>query len=370
MRTYYLTPPVVSASPVKTTYFPALTGIRAIAAYLVFSSHADLGKTVLFDTFYLLIKLSGHASIAVFYVLSSFVITTRYAETLTFAKAQFVPFYLKRLARIYPAYLFLTILVLCWQRDFSGWHWFLNLTFLKAYFAQEKFTGIAPAWSISVEEFFYLLAPLLFIGFRKYAWQTLLGLYATGLAFVYFARLMGSQSFMLHPEFMLEYTFFGRCFEFYCGYWLANFYKKKRCEEVSATKYLTLMGLLLMTTCLVAITFTLSKHFPILGGLSYTAIINNFLLPPAISLFFYGLLTEKTSIARVLSSRVLQVLGRHSYAFALLHAGLLYEFLYFHLSQNKLIIFIALNLLAAAMYRFVEAPIYRYVQQRVMLKAR
>ncbi|QMU29950.1 acyltransferase family protein [Adhaeribacter radiodurans] len=355
----------VVKSPVKNAYFPALTGIRAIAAYLVFSGHVDLGKSVLPPELYLTIKMAGHSSLAVFYVLSSFVITTRYQETLSFAKNQFVPFYLKRLARIYPAYLILTVLVLCWQKDFNAWHWFINLTFLKGYFNQEKFSGISQAWSISVEEIFYLLAPLLFICFRKYARQTLISLYAAGFALVYLAQLAGSKSFMPHPEFMLEYTFFGRCFEFYCGYWLANYYKNNYWKKEPAFTRLTLVGLALLFISLIAITFSTHQAITIFNNIPLIVLLNNFLLPPAIVLFFYGLLTENTFINQILSSWIFQILGRHSYAFALLHAGLFYEFLYFHLSTNKLIIFLFLNVLAAALYNFVEAPIYRSVKQKV-----
>ncbi|PSR53223.1 acyltransferase [Adhaeribacter arboris] len=356
-----------AVSPVKNIYFPALTGIRAIAAYLVFSGHVDLGKSILSPDLFLAVKMAGHSSLAVFYVLSSFVITTRYSEILTFAKHSFLPFYLKRFARIYPAFFILTLIILCWQKDFNGWHWFLNLTFLKGYFIQEKFTGIGQAWSISVEEFFYLLAPLLFIGFRKYSWQTIISLYAIGLAIVYLAQLLGSKSFMPNPEFMLEYTFFGRCFEFYCGYWLAKYYKNQRLNGVPAFKYFTLSGLILLGVCLILITFAAGKHFLLFNSLPVSILLNNFLLPPAIVVFFYGLLTESTFINQVLGSRLFQILGRQSYAFALLHAGLFYEFLYFHVSPNKFVIFLLLNLLAAGMYYFVEAPIYHSVKQKMRL---
>lgn len=36
---------------------------------------------------------------------------------------------------------------------------FLNFTFLRGFFANYFFTGISQAWSLTVEEVFYLLAP-------------------------------------------------------------------------------------------------------------------------------------------------------------------------------------------------------------------
>jgi len=40
--------------------------------------------------------------------------------------------------------------------------WITNLTFLRGYSSRLKFTGIGAGWSLTVEETFYFLAPLIF----------------------------------------------------------------------------------------------------------------------------------------------------------------------------------------------------------------
>ncbi len=93
--------------------------------------------------------------------------------------------------------------------------------------------------------------------------------------------------------------------------------------------------------------------------------INNFVLPLAVGILLYGFITESTILSRLLSTNPLQVLGKSSYAFFLIHSGMLYEFFYFHLSVNKLIIFLALNALAIILYYCLEKPLYSLITRQI-----
>ena len=44
---------------------------------------------------------------------------------------------------------------------------FLNIFFIRGFFDDLKFTGVGQGWSLTVEECFYLLAPVLFIGIKR-----------------------------------------------------------------------------------------------------------------------------------------------------------------------------------------------------------
>ncbi len=311
---------------------------------------------------------TGHTGVTMFFVLSGFLISYRYADAFREGRVNFGQYFGKRFSRIMPLYLLLTIIVLLWSRDFSLRHWFLNLTLLKGFFELERSTGIFQAWSLTVEETFYFLAPLVFIFLRRSAVLTLAGLLGFGAIVVLIAQALGSKSFMFSIEFMLIYTFFGRCFEFYCGYWLANYIKKRFSKteptlQPSWPKF-TLMGALLLAAIYLAINVS-GKFTLVLFTIPVEVWLNNFILPLPITLFYFGLITEGSWVARLFATKTVQLFGKSSYAFYLVHAGLFYEFMYFHLSTDKGIIFLAMNALAIGLYKVVEEPANRFINNRL-----
>ena len=85
--------------------FPALTGVRAVAAFMVYMHHFNPFKTEIvgknihyfFDGF--------HIGVTLFFVLSGFLIAHRYFDDVDF---EFKSYLQKRIARIYPMYFILT----------------------------------------------------------------------------------------------------------------------------------------------------------------------------------------------------------------------------------------------------------------------
>ncbi len=149
-------------------YIPSLDGLRALSIGIVFLSHAGLGNTI-----------PGLFGVTVFFFLSGFLITTllrqEWAKTGTVSLSQF---YLRRVLRIFPP-LYLAIAAasaLCLLGVIRA-----ALTW-KAFFAQTLFLanyyeifadgrgmppGMSILWSLAVEEHFYLLFPLMYLGLRK-----------------------------------------------------------------------------------------------------------------------------------------------------------------------------------------------------------
>ena len=94
----------------EANYVPALTGVRAMAAYLVFISHFCDQFDENFP--HLLQRFLGefHIGVSLFFVLSGFLITFRYYDKFQGLNAEWFKQYLKnRVARIYPMYALLTI---------------------------------------------------------------------------------------------------------------------------------------------------------------------------------------------------------------------------------------------------------------------
>ena len=153
---------------------PGLDGLRGIAVLAVIIYHADVSLLV-----------GGFLGVDVFFVLSGFLITTllinELTETNTVDRARF---YIRRIRRLMPALflvLFFSVLVsglfvldaayhvrrdLPWAMTFV-----LNWSYL--FFEQSYFVNISRPpllqhlWSLSVEEQFYVIWPIMLIGLYK-----------------------------------------------------------------------------------------------------------------------------------------------------------------------------------------------------------
>ena len=174
-------------------YISYLDGVRAVAIMLVLLSHFQYGHIV-----------SGDLGVAIFFVLSGFIITrTLFAQCGgQLDRPQVVRFYARRVFRLFPAllaYLACMIMFNLWEGEPIDWpSYFWTAIYLQNY-AQHLF-GISPErglghlWSLAVEEHFYLLYPgfLIAVGFGRRALYTatalLVAIIAWRLSLVYFAQ--------------------------------------------------------------------------------------------------------------------------------------------------------------------------------------
>ena len=341
-------------------YFPALTGLRAVAAYLVFLHHYNpaLPNTVAYRLW-----AQGYIGVSVFFVLSGFLIYHRYADAYIEQKNWSWRRYLQnRFARIFPLYTLLLIstmgIDLAMSRAMSWPVFILNITLLKGFFETFKFSGIAQSWSLTVELCFYLSAPPLFaILRRRGAFFVTVGLISVGLlGWAAMAQLAG-YDFSEKLPFIFFYTFFGRAFEFVAGMWLARRWQK---NQLPIVRYATGVGLILVGGC-VLWQASINQFLTGSTGLAMSeVIVYNTVLPIGIGLLFIGLLREKSSLKSCLSHPIMQLLGRSSYAFYLIHVGVLASGLQKAGITNHWLLFGLLALLAHGLYSFVEKPLQRY----------
>ena len=349
--------------------FPALTGIRAIAAYLVFFHHFALPAGTVPLAVARFLK-EGHVGVTLFYVLSGFLITYNYSQKAEKRTRSFWLLYLsRRIARIYPLYLFLVVLTFLLPAWLQGEPLpsfatlFLNLTLLKGFFTQFNMTGIAPAWSLTVEETFYLLAPFLFAGVRRYGYPAVqAALYGVGAILLGIGTHIAFSGFFDSFYFVALYTFFGRSFEFLAGMALAHALLRQpdvlRVRRWVPFTYLGIAGF-------VAVVFWLSllqqdNTFGLYHPIGMA--LNNFALPLFICILFTGLLSERTICGAILASPLFVFLGRISYAFYLVHHGVLAGLAQTYLAfiPNELFrffaIFLAVNAISAILFLALEHP--------------
>ncbi|MBC7757960.1 MAG: acyltransferase [Phormidesmis sp. FL-bin-119] len=168
-------------------YFPGLNALRFFAAFLVFASHVELLKSRNgFENYYYtptFLELGGSA-VTFFFVLSGFLITyLLFIEKDLTGKISLSQFYLRRILRIWPLYytvvlagFFLFPHIPYLQNSISGelhndFYSKLILFMLimpnVSYILFPHTPYISPAWSIGVEEQFYLAWPLLLSRTKK-----------------------------------------------------------------------------------------------------------------------------------------------------------------------------------------------------------
>lgn len=155
----------------------ALDGVRAIAALLVVSVHLNalvgvpwnLNQNPLATTF----AVFGRTGVVLFFVLSGFLLFLPYARALLFQGEQWPSlraFYLRRIFRIWPGYYFtLAALIFLFQPQYlRPDHWkplALFLTFFMDSSPQTWLKLNGPFWTLAIEWQFYLLLPLIALGF-------------------------------------------------------------------------------------------------------------------------------------------------------------------------------------------------------------
>jgi peptidoglycan/LPS O-acetylase OafA/YrhL len=352
--------------------FPALTGVRAIAAFMVFCHHYT--ATCSTGIFYSFIK-EFYTGVTIFFVLSGFLIYYRYSQAARLDKKFLINYFRNRVARIYPVY----FLIVCFSAFALSYDphkgnplgqllplLFLQLTFIRGFFDTYKFIGVGQGWTLTVEESFYSLFPFFISLVRKAGFiVTLLAVYVVGVLLSVVGAIIKYHGFFYPAEFVMNYTFFGRAAEFFCGMFLAKIVLTKGVQpNLSRWPKFTVLGfagivggLFLMSR--ISQTQTCSYGTFFLSG----TIVNNLILPVYIATFFYGLINEGSLIQQFLKSRLMVLLGKTSYVFYLIHVGVLQFAIEHFLTYNPLIIFILVNIAAIGIYLAVEEPLRKLIRQ-------
>jgi peptidoglycan/LPS O-acetylase OafA/YrhL len=147
----------------------SLDVLRTLAILLVFLSHYGIYAS---DTVFRPVGQYGWAGVDLFFVLSGYLIASQLLKPVTEGRLpSYREFYLRRALRILPSYF--AVLVLYWvfphwrEREVMASAWrFLTFT---ANFGLDFRRGgaFSHAWSLCVEEHFYLLLPLLVIALAR-----------------------------------------------------------------------------------------------------------------------------------------------------------------------------------------------------------
>lgn len=155
--------------PAEQGFVPSLNGLRAVSILIVFLSHTISSKV-----------FPGGFGVRVFFLISGFLIARLlYAEWKASSSIDLTGFYIRRFLRLYPVVIVYCAVVLfiytlrdpdkiVWQEPLSALLYYANYYY--GHLSQIGHTGgtmpFAIFWSLSVEEHFYFIFPILFVLLR------------------------------------------------------------------------------------------------------------------------------------------------------------------------------------------------------------
>ncbi|MEU5044968.1 acyltransferase family protein [Streptomyces griseorubiginosus] len=306
---------------------PSLTGLRFVAAALVFFFHssffdpltnpfADRGQA---ETFQWLFSKAGWMGVSFFFVLSGFVLTwsSRPDDTV-------VGFWRRRLLKIFPNHIAMWALAMLL---FAGaatplTSWLPNLFLVHSWFPQHDIyiSVNAPSWSLCSELLFYLLFPFLVGPVRRirterlWAWAVaaVVGMLALATAVTLLVpdRPRTPEGFPISAaQFWLGYNFPpGRLFEFVLGMLLARLVLAGRFPRVPLPAALAL----------VVAGYALALNVPFLYGFTVAAIVPVAVLVCAVAM------ADVEGRRTLLGGRAMRRLGEVSFGFYLAQYVVLY----------------------------------------------
>ena len=180
---------------INSFYYPSLDGLRFFAFFLVFLHHSLFNlssNNQVINFFLVIIEKNGWVGVDLFFVLSGFLITSLLIrERRVYGRYSLKNFWIRRSLRIWPLYylaLIMGFFVIPYFYSLLGWQNFsdpkynlqrisqlpLYLTFLGnwsvVFSSYSAFANISHLWTISLEEQFYLVWPLVLlfiINFRR-----------------------------------------------------------------------------------------------------------------------------------------------------------------------------------------------------------
>lgn len=312
----------------KKIYFPNLNGLRFIAAFLVIVHHIEQFKKNLdLHNFYYelpFIPIIGQLGVILFFVLSGFLITyLLLAEEEVTGTISIKDFYIRRLLRIWPLYYLIVILsffilpfIPFLEVGDYGSHLFdsYNIKLLLFFLFLPNLAVIAfppvpfasQAWSVGVEEQFYLLWPIL-MKKSKNKLKLLLGViliyFMVKYGITIYVKLFGASKITDY-----SYGFFSN-FSIDCmaigGLFAYSIYKKKTVLKYMFSKYsqvVTYLMLFLLIGFGIKIPYVHYEVYALLFGM---AIVN--------------LAANKKTIVN-LENSTLNYLGKISYGVYMFHS--------------------------------------------------
>lgn len=351
---------MISNSNTVNTKNLVIQGLRSVAVLSVLLFHAGVPWLK-----------GGFLGVDVFFVISGYVITLLLQRELTNGSFSFASFYEKRAWRLLPvltvclavtALVFLFLTPMPFDKSLGKSLFFAsfglaNFHFAEAldYFESGTQNPVLHAWSLGVEEQFYLLFPLLMFGI--YRTQLLLAANRK-LIFIGAISLLGMVYAILETQRDQMAAFYYpwlRAWEFTAGAFIAFWHNNN--TKIAYANIATYLGASLLTVVLLI--YSENMMFPGLGAILPVA---------ATMLLIYG--SKQTNlINNILSHKANVLIGNSSYSIYLWHWPIIcFIAIFFNIKNLYIQIFTVISslILGYVSWRLIEQ---RFVMSRFRLKS-
>lgn len=346
-------------------YRPEIDGLRALAVISVILFHAGLP----------LFK-GGFVGVDIFFVISGYLITSIILKDIDKNNFKISRFYERRARRILPALIIIVIfssifslfffnsedLIFFFKSAISSLTFWSNLQFHNEadYFAKtSEFKPLLHTWSLSIEEQFYIIFPLLVILIfsfnKKFLLITIISIFFLSLMFAQwsgnlsrnFPFLDSDLNFFSRSEFSTFFMPFGRIWEIALGCICALILRKNILKKNQFSNLISLIGFILIIFSI----FYLSENFPFPSFYTLIPVFGTAL----IILFTF----ESNIISKLLRIKIFVFLGLLSYSLYLFHFPIFTFVKHSNIEINYLVLSILILItfiLSYLNWKFIEKP--------------
>lgn len=332
-------------------FYPEIQGLRAVSIIAVILFHFGIH-----------ILPGGYIGVDIFFVISGFLITKMIAYEIERGSFSLSKFYKNRVVRLLPNLFLMVVATVVISyfvlKPYDFFQYGKSLQFSAVYLTNMVFARqqgyfdmsrdakpLLHTWSLSIEEQFYLLFPLLLILLYKLRSHRIAVLLVIALAslwvrFSYIQQHLPTEGF---------FSFAGRVWEFVVGALIALLPATLR-DRLSNNEALSLFGLLLIFASLLFLD----------EGVPYSGLL---LIIPCLATAMIIISSHGTRSGRLLSGKYLVFIGGLSYSLYLWHWPLIVWLHNADLAINRHLLTLILILLTGAVsfvaWRYVEEPFRR-----------
>lgn len=314
--------------------------------------------------------------VGVFLALTGFVIVLNYAGQIQTGRFAYGRYLLRRFARIYPLYFFvLTFMVMALGRPVSvvptsAFAIAANYTMIQGLFTDLALSGTQTGWTLTVDWVFYFFAPMLLARFLKRRLSVLIVICAAIIAADLVAAWLISSAPNIDGtgpigeslQFQFRYTIFGHLPSFLFGMLAAlAFLRSPRGADTASAAQRLITGALLVAVAAGLINTALGYDVEPLKRwlLSLVGV-------SAMCVLLLGLARDpgrRHLVTRVLSSRLVEFVGRLSFALYLIQVTEIPQYIYWVLLGGipagpirAVVLLVPVLLICAALHFLIEQP--------------
>lgn len=334
---------------------PQLTFTRFIASIIIVIYHFGIERPIPvfpFNKVNILLKVfkGGNLGVSYFYVLSGFIMCYNYySENKDLNKKSF---WISRFSRIYPMHIVaLFLMFFCFEfiKDrFNLQSFILQLTLTQSWSYLYRHSYNWPAWSLSVEIFFYIICPFVLLFFKNYTKRII----TISVAFIWCISMI-QQVYFSFEKFPLPFLHLN---SFLVGMLSGYYYRKQNLIFIKNNAIL-----------LFIISLSIIVYFATMTELYIT---NSGLLSPIFSLLILSIALIGTPMQNFLSKNIFILLGEISYCIYIIHWPIwliMEKYNPIQINNNYFFYLYLCTVIALSYgcYKFIEVPLRQYLRKKL-----